>query len=67
MRYRAESDPEMYAWMAIRLVVQAAGRVCRAPDDEGITIILDSDLKRLYSKYEHLFPAFFRDALTMED
>lgn len=67
MRYLAETNPEMYAWLAIRLVVQAAGRVCRAPDDQGATIILDSDFKRLYNTYEHLFPQFFRDALTMED
>jgi len=60
---RASTDPEWYAYAAILKVVQAAGRVCRAPDDHGITYIADSQFERLYRNHKKLFPAYFVQAL----
>lgn len=55
--------PESYQWEAIRHIVQAAGRVCRTPDDYGKTYIVDTNFKRLWQQYNHLFPNFFKEAL----
>lgn len=60
---RARKDPNWYAWQAIRKVVQAAGRVCRTPDDLGVTYILDSQFSRLYQNNRGLFPNYFKQAL----
>jgi Rad3-related DNA helicase len=42
-----EERPDNYAWIAARSVMQAAGRVCRGPEDYGLTLILDSSYKRI--------------------
>ncbi len=41
-RWLVENDPRRYRWNSIREVAQAYGRDCRAPDDEGHTVLLDS-------------------------
>jgi len=63
VRYLAEEDPEWYQWEAARLVLQAAGRVCRKLDDWGETIILDKTFERLYSENQALFPGWWREAV----
>lgn len=63
-KFISEHQPERYAWQAIQQVVQAAGRICRGPDDFGATFILDRSFKRLYAQHEHLFPRYFTDAVT---
>jgi Rad3-related DNA helicase len=60
---RATLDPKWYAYQAIRKVVQAAGRVCRTPDDWGVTYIIDSQFERLYRNNQELFPKFFKQAV----
>lgn len=55
-----ENNPEHYAWLAARSVMQAAGRVCRNEMDYGETYILDSSFKRIP---EHLWLPYFREAL----
>jgi Rad3-related DNA helicase len=65
IRYLAEEDPEFYAWETIKLIVQAAGRICRTLDDFGETFIVDSSFERLYSSYQELFPKYFRDSLIL--
>jgi Rad3-related DNA helicase len=62
-QWMAENDPKQYAWQAIRLVVQAAGRICRGPEDFGETFITDTSFGRLYSQNEELFPRYFKEAL----
>ena len=54
--------PDSYSWAAIKLITQAYGRVCRAPDDFGVSYILDSAAGRLMKDNEDLFPQFFKDA-----
>lgn len=63
MQYLASQDPEGYANEAVRLVVQAYGRVCRSPTDYGETIIVDRSFKRLYNQHGDLFPGWFKDAV----
>lgn len=60
---KATNNPEWYQWVTIRQIVQAYGRVCRAPNDEGTTYILDSDFAMLYNKANHLFPQWFKEAI----
>lgn len=63
-KYIADTHPERYAWQAIQQVVQAAGRICRGPDDYGSTYILDRSFRRLYTQHESLFPKYFIDAVS---
>jgi len=62
-KFVADKYPERYAWQTIQQVVQAAGRICRGPDDYGETFILDRSFRRLYSEHESLFPQYFNDAV----
>lgn len=62
---KAQKSPDWYAWTTIKQLVQAYGRVCRAPDDYGATFLLDSDFAMLYTKYNHLFPSWFKEALEI--
>jgi Rad3-related DNA helicase len=62
-KWVAEEQPERYAWEAIKKVVQAAGRICRGPDDYGKTVILDQAFDRLLTKHRDLLPQYFTEAL----
>lgn len=70
VKKHASIDSTWYAWEAIKKVLQAAGRIVRAPDDEGMTYIFDSNFKRLWNEDqklpEHLrmFPSYFLDSLV---
>ena len=59
MKWRANEDPDFYNWETLRQVIQACGRVCRGPDDYGVTYILDSTWNRLEREAAHLFPDWF--------
>ena len=67
IKRKADENPDWYQWEAIKRVVQAAGRIVRAPDDYGVTYIFDRQFGRLLERDAHrhlsLFPQFFRDAL----
>jgi len=67
IKKKSDDNPDWYQWEAIKRVVQAAGRIVRTPDDEGISYIWDSQFGRLWDRdthrHESLFPKFFRDAL----
>lgn len=65
-KYIAETHPERYAWQAIQQVVQAAGRICRGPDDFGSTFILDRSFRRLYNQQGILFPEYFKQAVVID-
>lgn len=68
IKRKAEENPDWYQWEAIKRVLQAAGRIVRAPDDWGTTYIFDGQFGRLWDRDQHrqipLFPKFFRDALV---
>ena len=66
IRYQSEQNPEWYIWEALKYLIQACGRVVRAPDDYGETYILDSTFRRLYNEGKHLAPQWWLDGIQME-
>ncbi len=53
-----------WAWYrrtALRTVIQACGRVVRAPDDYGATYLADSSVLDLFDRTRGEMPAWFRD------
>jgi len=55
-----------WAWyyrVALRTVIQAAGRVVRAPDDHGATYLADSSLLDLFDRARTDMPDWFADAV----
>lgn len=42
-----ETDPDRYGWEALKLVMQASGRICRGPGDYGRTYVTDRTFKKL--------------------
>lgn len=62
VRHLADKDPEGYYWDTLRIVMQAAGRICRTPDDWGYTYVLDGTFERLWNNTENLRPAWFSEA-----
>lgn len=66
MRHIAQENPKKYANYAVRQLVQASGRICRTPDDYGITYIIDKCFEKLYNNHNDLFPSFFKESLINE-
>jgi Rad3-related DNA helicase len=62
-RARQELDGRWNVKFAVRTMVQMAGRVVRAEDDLGETIIVDDSFKWLYSRYKPMFPRWLRAAV----
>lgn len=63
LRWLAENAPERYEWLTVRDLAQAYGRVCRGPEDRGVTICLDrSSARELRSP---LVPAWMRGAIDL--
>ncbi|MFB6101807.1 MAG: helicase C-terminal domain-containing protein [Haloplanus sp.] len=55
-----------WAWYyrtALRTVIQAAGRIVRAPDDHGATYLADSSLLDLFDRARSDMPDWFADAV----
>lgn len=64
VRMRKDIDINHYLRQTASKTVQTAGRVCRTPTDEGITIIADSSFKRnLWQRARNSFPDWFSEAL----
>jgi Rad3-related DNA helicase len=63
---KLKQRPKWYAWIAVRHLIQAAGRICRAEDDRGSTYILDKSFERLYNGNTSLFSQAFKEALIWE-
>ena len=60
MKWLAETERDRYTWETLRLVMQAAGRVCRGPTDYGITYCLDRTFGNIP---EEQMPAWFRESV----
>ena len=56
-----EGQWSWYRRAALRTVIQACGRVVRAPDDYGATYLADSSLLDLFERTRGAMPAWFRD------
>lgn len=65
LKYKADTDPEFYAWETIKTVLQACGRIVRTPTDFGETFIFDATFKRLYSEHTEFFPLWFQQSVTI--
>jgi Rad3-related DNA helicase len=54
-----------YYRTALRTVIQACGRVVRAPDDYGATYLADSSLLDLFERARTDMPEWFRDQVDL--
>jgi Rad3-related DNA helicase len=63
IKFMADSDEEWYGWEAAKLILQATGRICRGPEDYGVTYICDSTFDRLFTRYREFFPQWYADAV----
>jgi len=61
---RSVHAPQHVAMDTARAVVQMAGRGMRAEDDECVTYIADENWRWFYRQNQHLFPAWFREAVV---
>lgn len=59
---RKEHDKAFYPYHTICEIVQATGRVKRAPDHDGTTIILDGSMQWFFNGNWKHFPIWFRKA-----
>ncbi len=60
MKARKERDPEYPFYLAAQDLEQARGRIMRAPDDRGETVIIDDHITWFARQYGHLFTKNFR-------
>jgi Rad3-related DNA helicase len=58
-----KSRPWWYSYSTVQDFVQVLGRVVRAEDDYGESIILDAKFTDLYEKYWEFFPEGLREAI----
>ncbi len=69
VRKRQKAYPDGYDWEALKRIIQATGRIVRAPDDRGETLIFDINFRRLLDndkrRTEPLIPKFFNDAIRV--
>lgn len=63
IKHLAELDPEWYIWETLKTTIQACGRVCRTPEDYGVTYILDKSFWRMFYDGKHLLPQWFTEAI----
>lgn len=63
---RKKVDKNFYTYLTICQIVQAAGRVKRAADHDGPTIIIDSQFGWFYAANKKHFPAWFRDNFVQD-
>lgn len=53
-------DPGYRDYLMIMRLVQACGRIMRAPDDQGETFIIDDNMRWVWNSRRMDFPAWFR-------
>lgn len=67
MKARTERDRGYKDYITMIKLVQMAGRICRAEDDQGETIIVDADFEWWYNKIgKRLCPRWFVEAVKFE-
>lgn len=67
LKARTAEDKTYPYYLAITTMVQAAGRVCRGPEDFGETFIVDEMAGWLKSKYGKFAPLWFNKAWLARD
>jgi Rad3-related DNA helicase len=63
IKHLSELDPEWFLWETMKTTIQACGRICRTPEDFGVTYILDSSFHRLYRYGREMLPEWFSEAV----
>lgn len=63
VKYKSTEEPDWYAWQAVKTLLQASGRICRGPDDYGVTYMLDSNFNTLYRKTDYMWPEWFKESV----
>lgn len=67
MKARAERDKDYKDYITMIKLVQMAGRICRAEDDRGETIIIDSDFGWWWGKVGYkIAPRWFTETVRTE-
>jgi hypothetical protein len=67
-RVAARLEDDQWGWYyrtALRTVIQACGRVVRAPDDHGATYLGDSSLLDLFERARHDMPDWFAEQVDL--
>jgi len=64
VKHLADLDPDWFMWETWKVLVQASGRICRTPTDQGTTYIPDRTFLRLWKESGHMAPEWWADALT---
>lgn len=67
IKIKMESEPSFYRWSALKDIMQASGRICRGPDDYGVTYVLDGSFDKLFNMSQDLIPSWFSEAVVFED
>jgi Rad3-related DNA helicase len=63
IREKMETDEGWYKWQAAKSLLQAAGRVCRAPDDWGVTFVCDTQFSKFFVENKDILPPWFIEAV----
>lgn len=66
IKHLSELDPEWFLWETMKTTIQACGRICRTPEDFGVTYILDSSFHRLFRYGREMLPEWFVEAVDLE-
>jgi hypothetical protein len=65
---KVEEDPDWYAWQTWKRLLQASGRIVRAADDFGETLMFDANFERLLrdddARPTPMVPAYFRKSIV---
>jgi Rad3-related DNA helicase len=65
IKAQSKERPLWYVWQTVRTIVQQYGRICRTPEDKGVTYMLDTAFRQIdpgTGKHRHLWPQWFQDA-----
>lgn len=62
---KAHSQPLWYQWETVKALLQVIGRVCRAPDDYGLTEIIDSQGPDFYRRSVDAWPQHVRNSVSI--
>lgn len=60
MRWLMRHKPEEYQWLTSKEILQCSGRICRGPQDFGVTYLLDNAFGDWYKNNRETLPTWFQ-------
>lgn len=63
MKARQRINADYGCYLALKQLVQATGRICRAVDDYGDTFVIDDHFSWVLNKYHHLLPKWWVESV----